>query len=325
MTAVRTALVLILAAASCSPRAQVEVRREVYLMGTTVSLETRATDREDGVARLESFIRILEDTERQLSTWLDASDLSILNRQTPGVPLRLGEPLCGLLAELEGWSSLTGRSFDPAVGALIEVWGLRGSPRVPGAAEIEAALGRSGLDRVRLDPDTCEAVRLADVRLDAGAFGKGEALDRVAASVEGRTAAWMVDIGGQVMVHGVSSRIYLAHPADRTRPVLPVTLSSGSLATSGGSERDAVAPGGERVGHIVDPRTGRTVTRDESVVVWHERALAADVLSTALYVMGPDEGFRWAEAQAIAACFLVPVGDTVEARPTTAFRVRFFE
>ncbi len=45
---------------------------------------------------------------------------------------------------------------------------------------------------------------------------------------------------------------------------------------------------------------------DGSVTVWHRRALVADILSTALFVMGPDEGLRWAEARGIAACYLVP-------------------
>jgi thiamine biosynthesis lipoprotein ApbE len=52
----------------------------------------------------------------------------------------------------------------------------------------------------------------------------------------------------------------------------------------------------------------------------------ADVLSTALYVMGIDEGLAWAEARQIAACFLVPdpEGPAVTIRATRPFRQRFF-
>ena len=59
-----------------------------------------------------------------------------------------------------------------------------------------------------------------------------------------------------------------------------------------------------------------------SVVVWHADGLAADVLSTALYVMGPDEGLPWAEAGGVAACYLVPRGGDVVQRATSAWQRR---
>ena len=60
--------------------------------------------------------------------------------------------------------------------------------------------------------------------------------------------------------------------------------------------------------------------------MWHESALTADILSTALYVMGIDEGLAWAEARQIAACFLVPdpEGPGITIRATRPFRQRFF-
>ena len=144
----------------------------------------------------------------------------------------------------------------------------------------------------------------------------------------------MVDLGGQLALVGESPvggwPVRIAHPRQRDMPVVELRLTSGSLAVSGGSERDRWVDG-ERVGHIVDPRTGRPVSRSLSVAVWHERALAADTIATALYVMGIDEGRDWAEAHGIAACFVVPhgsgaspSGDDVDIVTTTPFRLRFF-
>ena len=301
------------------------VRREFYVMGTTLALELDAANRELGLLRLEAMIGIVEATESELSTWSETSALSRLNQQAVGVPLQTDASLCQLLSELDYWSDRTGRAFDPAVGALIDVWGLRAVPRVPGAQELESALRRTGLNLLGLDPTTCLAIRLGDVSLDAGAFGKGEALDRVAAGA-GRNA-WMADFGGQIMVYAppgseAAWTVALAHPRVRDDAAVEVTLSEGSLATSGGSERDTETPTGP-VGHILDPRTGQALARSESVVVWHREALVADILSTALYVMGVDAGLDWAESEGIAACFLVPDGDEVRLRATAAFRERF--
>ena len=82
---------------------------------------------------------------------------------------------------------------------------------------------------------------------------------------------------------------------------------------------------GSRIGHIIDPRNGRPVNRSGSVTVWHESAFVADVLSTALYVMGPDEGIAWAATRGIAACFIVadPDSGDVAFRATHGFEVRF--
>ena len=200
----------------------------------------------------------------------------------------------------------------------------------PRAEEIARALTTSGLAHVRVGKAPCRVTRQRAVTLDAGAFGKGAALDRVARREPQRESSrWMIDLGGQLAVgggEGVGWPVALAHPRHRDEPVAVLRLDAGSLATSGGSERDRVVAD-RRIGHIIDPRTGQTLAREESVAVWHERALVADILSTALYVMGVEAGLAWAEAQGVAACFLVPGPGNIEAtaRTTSAFRARFPE
>ena len=119
--------------------------------------------------------------------------------------------------------------------------------------------------------------------------------------------------------------VALAHPARRGEPALELRLAAGSLATSGGSERDLIPDGGARIGHVLDPRTGRPVSRAASVTVWRRSAFEADVLSTALYVMGPKRGLAWARARGVAACFLLPdaAAGGVSLRATPAFAARF--
>jgi thiamine biosynthesis lipoprotein len=127
--------------------------------------------------------------------------------------------------------------------------------------------------------------------------------------------AWLVDLGGQVSVGGPRADgtpwiVDIAHPVDRERPYRQARLREGSLSTSGNSERGD---------HIIDPRDGRPAPFRGAVSVWHRSGLAADALSTALYVMGPADGLRWAEARGVAALFLVPDDGGVRALPTRAF------
>jgi thiamine biosynthesis lipoprotein len=162
------------------------------------------------------------------------------------------------------------------------------------------------------------------VTLDVGAFGKGEALDRAAARL--KDVAWMIDLGGQVSVGGSRTggspwTIDIAHPADRDQPLVRVNMRHGSLSTSAGSERDQRVSGG-RVGHILNPRTGSPAAFSGSVTVWHERGLVADILSTALYVMGPDKGISWAATHDVSVLYLIPDGDEVRVRVTSSFERR---
>ncbi len=96
------------------------------------------------------------------------------------------------------------------------------------------------------------------------------------------------------------------------------------MSTSGNSER-WVERNGSRIGHILDPRTGRPTASWGSVTVVAEDPLAADVLSTALYVQGPDEGLRWMRDDPdVGVLFLIDRAGALEARWNPAME-RWFE
>lgn len=329
----RAAAAVVLFAAAGSAAAgetsPVRVERTVFLMGTAARFVTEAPDRPRGLRRLERMIRVVEETEAELSTWREDSALSGLNRQPVGEPRRADARVCAVLERAAKWREATGGAFDPALGRLVEAWGLRGGGREPSAGELADARAAAGLHHLVVEPGACRITRRAPVTLDAGAFGKGEALDRVREAEGGRSGAWMVDLGGQVAVAdapaGESWTVALAHPEERGAAVARLELRGGSLATSGGSERDPGVAGGRRLGHILDPRSGRPVRRRSSAVVWRRQAFAADALSTALQVMGPEEGLAWAETREVAALFLVPGpgSNEVDFRSSRAFRERF--
>ena len=323
------AVLLLLSLAACAapthedlaPTAE-PVVREATLMGTRAQLRTYAGTRAEGLARLEAALDVLESSERELSTWMDESHISRLNRAPVGEPWLADGRTCDLLSDLTTLVAVTGGAFDPAIGRLIDAWDIHGAGRVPGDDELAEARGRSGWRRLVFTPETCTVVRDADVTIDVGAFGKGEALDRVERA--GLRGSWLIDLGGQVSAVGTppgSPRwpVALAHPLDRAREVLALEIPSGSLATSAGSERDLLVEG-ERVGHILDPRTGLPAPFTGSVSVWHTSGLYADALSTALFVMGPDMGLAWAEAEDLAAVYLIPDSDGLRVMPSTAFQ-----
>ena len=95
-------------------------------MGTWATLMVQAPDRPAGLRRLERMVGRIERAEASLSTWRADSVLSALNRRPVNEPFALPPALCGLWPKLARWPRLTGGAFDPAVGRLVEAWGLRG-------------------------------------------------------------------------------------------------------------------------------------------------------------------------------------------------------
>ena len=312
--------------AAVGPRATPH-SREAVVMGTRVALTTYAATRALGLQRLEHMLEVLEDAEAQLSTWRPDSEVSRLNAAAGRGPQRLTAATCRLLSDVERQVTETGGAFDPAIGALIQAWDLHGAGRVPSNTALAAARERSGWHLVRLDRDTCTLAMPAGASIDVGAFGKGEGLDRVRAEVRD-AEPWLIDLGGQVGVSGVPPNgggwpVSIAHPRDRGRPAVSLSMTEGSLSTSAGSERD-LRVSGRRVGHVLDPRTGAPALFDGSVTVWSQQALVADALSTALYTLGSDAGIRWADAHDVAALFLeVALNGTLSRHSSKAFARRF--
>jgi thiamine biosynthesis lipoprotein len=170
-------------------------------------------------------------------------------------------------------------------------------------------------------------------RLDAlagveeGAWGKGYALDR-AISRLGDAAGVLLDLGGQVTARGKDASggdwsITIADPRRRDRPAVALRLTDASASTSGNSERGRNV-GGVRIGHLLDPRTGRPAEDFGSVTVVAPSAFHADILSTAFFVLGPAHGLALSqrlrgEGVANEVLFLVERGDRLDALVSPGF------
>lgn len=272
-------------------------------MGTTLRVAVAAGTRAEGIAAIENAFTAVRRLDSLLSTWRGDSEIAAVNAAEPGTPVPVSSDLYDLLAEAADWSRRTGGAFDPAVGSLVDAWGLRDVGRVPSPAALAAARSAAGLDGfVFADAPRTIARRHAGAWLDSGGFGKGAALREAARALRARgVASARLNFGGQVLVFGPPPRgeawvVPVAHPGRRNEPVASLRLRDRSASTSSQSERGVTA-GGRRLGHVLDPRTGEPVPAWGSVTVVAADPMVADILSTALLVMGPDEAWRWAEGR----------------------------
>lgn len=306
-------------AAPFPPEKVAAIERHLSMMGTSLDIRVEAFDRERALQASERAVAAIEAAENRLSTWRDDTELARLNRAPAGQPVALSPALAADLgAARRCWDETEG-AFDPSVGRLVEVWGLRKGGRRPGAGELRDAVAATGLDALRLAPTGSAVRERPDLVLEEGGFGKGaglaDALDALAAD-PGVTRA-LLDLGGQVAVLGRATddrwAIPVADPLLRDQPAIALMIDRGSVSTSGNSERGFVIDG-ERLGHVLDPRSGRPAPDFGSLTVWTDDALRADCLSTGLYVMGPEAALEWVAGHpGVEVLVLRPRGERVEA------------
>lgn len=285
-------------AADAADPAPVRLERSVYAMGTRLSIEVEGGPSEVLQRATEAAFRESERIEAACSTWRPDSAWSRLNHAR-GTEVALDREWLDLLSTVLSWTRRTDGAFDPVLGALLQAWGTRTGGRSPSADELARARAASGARLLAIDLDRGVA-RLSnpDAALDEGGFLKGYALDRMARVLEAdgiRDA--LLDFGGQLLVLGRPRPVALSAPEDRHRATLRFVLAGGSLSSSGTSEHGR---------HILDPKTGLRSPAWGTVSIVAADALTADILSTALFVLGPERGLAWADAHDVAAVFQRP-------------------
>jgi len=291
----------------------VTVEREAYLMGTICTIQGEAGDRNSGLLAIESGFAAIRASEALLSTWRDDTPLSRLGQASAGQPTTVPQELIRALGLARSVWDQTGGAFDPAIGALVSAWDLRGAGRVPTPEELAMARSRSGMHHVQIDPAGRQVTMdVNGLSFDAGGFGKGEGLARAAAALQAAGLRdWMIDFGGQVVVadDGPAREIPVADPHQRDRALATLRLMGASAATSSPSEKP---------GHILDPRSGHPVVLDGSVTVVGRDPLLVDALATGFFVLGPQAALELAEALAgIEVLFVIPGADGWVAHATS--------
>jgi thiamine biosynthesis lipoprotein len=289
-------------------------------MGTTCTVTVPAGEEAAAQAALEEIARV----DQFLSTWRDDSELARLNAAADDVPVAVSQELFALLEEVSSLAKTTEGAFNPLVRALVDLWKTRKEGSVPSQPAIGASLARTDPALAHVDRAHSTIALSRGAAYEEGGFGKGYALDRaLGVLAQNGVRRALVDFGGQVSLFGWPDglEVSIAHPEHRLEPAVVVTLASGSIATSSGSEQTFTVDG-TLFSHLIDPRNGRALPPRGSATALDARGLVADVLSTALYVLGPDEGLRWADAHDVAALFIVPnpVSDAWEVRTSRSFR-----
>lgn len=273
-----------------------------------------------GMAAAEAALDEIQQTEELLTVYANDSAMSYVNRHAIDGPVRVDERVYRLLERSTVLTGQTEGAFDISAGALIRAWGfLKGPKRLPSDGERLAALNRSGMRFVELNPnDRTVRFRVPGVEINPGSIGKGYALDQaIQKMIELFDIKCALMQGGLSSVYGLGSPanddrgwlIGIQNPYDAERRLATIRLCNRALATSGAS-RQYFEADGRRFGHVLDPRTGWPADSLASASVLARDAATADALATALYVLGLDKAADFCQNHPnIAALLVLKPGD----------------
>jgi thiamine biosynthesis lipoprotein len=270
-------------------------------LGTWIRIVARHTEASRATRAIERAFAAIRRVDAQMSVHRSDSQLAAVNGAAGREARPVDAAVLDVVERALAVAERTGGVYDPTVLPLMRLYGFydRSRQDLPADREIARALERMGwravaVDRVR----GTLGLRHADAGLDLGSIGKGWAVDRAvdALRAEG-VRSGLVDVGGNVYGLGVPEEgaegwsVGVTHPATG-RVDRVFTLRDASVATSGNAEQYRILSG-LRVGHLFDARRGRPADGHLSASVVARTGVESDVMSTASFLLGPDEFRGW--------------------------------
>ena len=326
---------LVLALSGCDSNAE---RVEVLsgpTMGSTYTIKyvfNASTTAADAVGvEVQS---ILDEVDRQMSTYRLDSDIARFNQSPANTCLPMPQPVLDLAQYGYELSRSSDGAFDLTLGPLLNLWGFGPQARakhVPSAADIAKAKTQIGYQHVRVVGN--QLCKDADVQVEFNSIAAGYTVDRISERfTELNIDSYMIEVTGELIAKGRKPdgsawRIALEQPlGDGQRVIQRVLEIDGYGINTSGDYRNYFEENGVRFSHTIDPQVGAPIShRLASVTVVDPSALHADGLGTVLLVLGPERGLAFAEERKIAAFFVMRDGEGFATQVSSEFSRMFPE
>ncbi len=296
-------------------------------MGTVMTHKAYGQYADDSVA---AVCREVEWLEKVLSRFVPDSEISRINRAAGIKREKVSLETLDVLAKSAEFSRRLAGCFDVTIAPLVTLWKTaRESGGLPDEPSVRQAIRLVNHGDLLLDPQGMTAkLRRVGQGVDLGGIGKGCAGDKLvqAYRVFGISSAYS-NLGGNVVTVGTKPdgsawRVGIQHPRHEDGLVGSVEVVNETVVTSGDYQRCWTDSQGRRHHHILDPRTGYPADSGlVSVSIVAAKSLAADVLSTAVFVAGMDKGLAFLRGFPGTEAILVDTG--LRAYVTSGLRDRF--
>jgi len=266
-------------------------RRTSYALGSSITMSVWHRDEEAAEAALDAAFAELELVESVMSIYRTESQLSRLNQES-----MLTQPHPHLVTVLEYATAMakeTNGSFDVTVQPL---WDLYHNAKkhncLPNEAEVIQSRALVDWRRLQITPSRIQLTG-EGTAITLNGIAQGFAADAAMAVLRRAGVAHALIDAGEMNALGVKPdgsafTVGIQHPRHDDAFVSMAKLQDRCLATSGDYQTRFSDDFAHH--HLFDPHTGHSPTELASVSIVAPTAMAADALSTAVFVLGAERG-----------------------------------
>ena len=316
-----------------------EYSRENFIMNTLVTIRVYSSDPALGKRALAEafaeFQRIDKLSNRFAEKNLphpELSDVYRVNKNAGLKPVKVSNDTLAMLDRSQYFAGLSEGAFDVTVGPLMDLWGF-GKERyqVPSATQLESALALVGYKRILIN-ETEKTVFLREkgMEIDLGGVAKGYATDMAVQKLRqiGIKSA-IINAGGSIYALGLKPdgspwRTGIRDPRDVDKIIAVLEVRDAAVVSYGDYERYFIRDG-VRYHHILDPVTGQPARKLISSTIVAPQATDADLLSTAIFVLGSSEGKKLIEEMPNTSAVLVDASGVINCSTELAEQIEFIE
>ena len=274
-------------------------------MGTFVKITVYDKDRTKASKAIDFAFEEIERIDKLMSTYKEYSEVSRLNKN--GYLDSVSPELAYVLRKARQYSEMSDGAFDITIKPVLDLYKhsfeTRNSP--PDADELAETLKlvdyRNVICSERALSCRSEQALFCSVELKIkgcmitlGGIAKGYAIDQAIKILKKRGINHgLVNAGGDIRTLGAKPDgsqwcVALQNPRDPKDFITKLQLNSKAVATSGDYER--YFDESKSAHHIMNPKTGKSATELISVTVIAKKAIGADALATAVFVLGEKRG-----------------------------------
>ena len=275
----------------------VAVKQSLTLMGSPFEITVISPNEDIGYISIQEAVDEIRRIERMISSWDPESETSLINQNAGVQPVRVSNELFYLLERSVQISEMTNGAFDVTYAALDNVWDFsQAMEKFPTPEKISRAVSLVGYEKIQLNREEFTVyLPKKGMKIGFGAIGKGYAADRAKElliskqissgfiNAAGDVTAWGTKVNGEKWLLGV------ANPLGKNRMFTWVPIIESSASVSGKFDK-FLTYNGKRYSHLINPRSGYPVTGIIRVIVFGQSAELCDALSTAIHILGKDEG-----------------------------------
>ena len=251
--------------------------------------------KDEAAAAYQEAWQRLEDISWRMNVYDERSDVTKVN-QSYGRPVTIGADTYKVIKDAVDFYYRTKGAFDITVWPLIELWE-DGEKKgvIPSQEEIAYVKEALGVDKIHLLAGNTVELLHPRTKIDLGGIAAGYALDETAGIFRRHGLEnFYFDIGGDIYAgghncQGKAWRIGIRDPRDSKQIIDIVALADKGITTSGNYQH-YYKINHQRWSHIMNTITGYPQQGVVSATVIAPTAEDADVLATALCVLGQKAG-----------------------------------